>query len=139
MIDPLGEGVIVDPLEGATDAFLASKLLHAEQARHDGVARQGVNVGVAVLANEDRVDDGGEDFGFGGRVNAGVSQGAGIDELLPRVTHLQEVDEVSEESMASDRRGRLPASFDRAAKGVDAVGWGEVGGGGSRLTLRVKG
>ena len=96
-------------------------------------------MGVAVLADEDWVDDGGEDFGYGGRVGAGVNQGAGSDELLPSVTHFQEVDKVSQKSMASDRGGRFPARFDGAAKAIDPVGWGEVGGGGSRLTLRVRG
>ena len=66
---------------------------------------------------------------------AGVSQGSGIDELLPSATYFQEVDDVSEEPMASDRGGRFPAGFDRAAKGVDPVGGG-AGGGSSRLTLR---
>ena len=84
-------------------------------------------MGVAVLADEDWVDDGGEDFGYGGRVGAGLSQGAGSDKLLPSVTHFQEVDEVSQKFMASDSRGRFPASFDGAAKAVDPVGWGEVG------------
>ena len=53
---------------------------------------------------------------------AGVSQGAGIGELLLSVTYFQEVDEVSEDPMANDRGGRFPAGFDRAAKGVDPVG-----------------
>ena len=59
LVDPLGEGLFVDALEGAADAILASKRLHAEQACHDGIARQGGHVGVAMLADEDRVDDGG--------------------------------------------------------------------------------
>ena len=67
-----------------TRVILTEKHGDAEQARDDGVARKGGHVGVATLADTDRVQHGGEDFFLGWRVRTGVSQRTRVDELLPR-------------------------------------------------------
>ena len=88
---------------------MTAKRGDAEQARDHGVARQGGHVGVAALTDKDRVQDGGEDLFLGWRVRAGVSQRTRVDERLPRLTHFEEVDKVSQQSMAGDGWGGTPA------------------------------
>ena len=126
LIDPSGDDLFVGVFQGATDAVLAAEGFHAEQ---------GSDVGVATMADEDGLDEGGEDFFFGRCVGTGASQQAGIDEFLPGVTYFQEVDEVNQTSIAGDGGGGVPASFDGATKGVDWVGRGEVSGVRGRFTF----
>jgi len=118
LVDPSGDGLFAGVFEGATGAILTAEGLHAEQGSHDFVARQGSDMGIPSLADEDGVDVGSEDFRFGRRVGAGVSQRAGIDESCLSVTDFQEVDEVSQTFIPGNGWGGLPASSDGATKGV---------------------
>lgn len=106
LVDPSGDGVVVGVFESSADAVFAAEGLDAQQAGHDGVSAEDGDVGVAALSGEDGLSDGGKDFGFERGVGAGVSEGAGVDKLGPRVTGFEKVDEVSEKTVAGDGGAR---------------------------------
>ena len=51
LVDPLGDGFFITLFEGAPDAILTAKGVDAEQARDDGVAREGGHLGATALTD----------------------------------------------------------------------------------------
>lgn len=87
-----GGGFFIGVFESRTDPVRTAKGLHAEQACHDFIPRLYRGGGIAAMADEDGIVEGGEDFLFGRCVVTGVCQRTGIVKLFLSVTNFQEVD-----------------------------------------------
>jgi len=109
----------------APHRILAHDLAHTQQGGIDGVTAQSANVGVTLMAGENRQHRGAQYIPIARRIGAGQQERAAFHQGIEEPTHLEKFGKEWQLPQRGDSRLRVPLDVDSAPKGIHGDRAGE--------------